>query len=39
MRRGELCGLYWRNINLDAATVRVEGSLEQTKAGLQFNLD
>ena len=36
MRRGELCGLYWRNLNLDAATVCIEGSLEQTKAGLRL---
>ena len=36
MRRGELCGLYWRNLNLDVATVRIEASLEQTKAGLRL---
>ena len=36
MRRGELCGLPWRNVNLEVATVRVEGSLEQTKAGLRL---
>ena len=36
MRRGELCGLRWRNLNLDAATVCIEGSLEQTRAGLRL---
>jgi integrase len=35
MRRGELCALLWRNINLESATVRIDGSLEQTKAGLR----
>jgi integrase len=36
MRRGELCGLVWGAVDLDAATVRVERSLEETKAGLRF---
>jgi len=36
MRRGELMGLYWRNVRLEAATVRVWGSLEQTGAGLRL---
>lgn len=31
LRRGELCGLRWSDLNLDAATLRVEQSLEQTK--------
>jgi integrase len=35
MRRGELLALQWKNLNLDAATVQVAGSLEQTKAGLR----
>jgi integrase len=36
MRRGELCGLAWGAVDLDGATVRVERSLEETKAGLRF---
>jgi integrase len=36
MRRGELCGLAWRGVDLEGATVRVERSLEETKAGLRF---
>jgi integrase len=36
MRRGELCALLWQDVNLDAATLRVERSLEQTrKSGLR----
>lgn len=36
MRRGELCGLAWGAVDLDGAVVRVERSLEETKAGLRF---
>ncbi len=37
LRRGELLALRWKDLNLDAATLRVEQSLEQTKrAGLRF---
>ena len=36
MRRGELLALRWADVDLEAAIVRVERSLEQTKAGLQF---
>jgi integrase len=36
MRRGELCGLAWGALDLDAGIVRVERSLEETKAGLRF---
>jgi len=36
MRRGELLALRWRDIDLDGAVLRVEQSLEQTKAGLRF---
>ena len=36
MRRGELLALRWHNVDLDAAVLRVEQSLEQTKAGLVF---
>jgi integrase len=36
MRRGELCGLAWGAVDLDAGTVRVERSLEETAAGLRF---
>ena len=35
-RRGELLALRWQDIDLDRAVARVEQSLEQTKAGLQF---
>jgi integrase len=34
-RRGEILALRWRNVDLDAGTVRVVESLEQTKAGLR----
>jgi integrase len=33
MRRGELLALRWKDIELDAHKLRVEQSLEQTKAG------
>jgi integrase len=36
MRRGELLALRWRDVDLDGAKLRVEQSLEQTKAGLRF---
>ena len=36
MRRGELLALRWSDINLDGAALRVERSLEETKAGLKF---
>jgi integrase len=36
MRRGEICALAWGAVDLDSATVRVERSLEETKAGLRF---
>jgi len=36
MRRGELLGLRWTDIDLDSAVVKVERSLEETKAGLRF---
>lgn len=35
-RRGELLALPWECLDLDAATMRIERSLEQTKAGLRF---
>ena len=35
-RRGELLGLHLGDLDLDAATLRVERSLEETKAGLRF---
>jgi len=36
MRRGELLALRWQDVDLDRGIVRVERSLEQTKAGLRF---
>jgi integrase len=36
MRRGEVLGLRWKNVDLDGATVRVVESIEQTKTGLRF---
>lgn len=36
MRRGELLAVAWSCLDLDKATLRVERSLEQTKAGLRF---
>jgi integrase len=36
MRRGELLALRWIDLDLVTATVKVERSLEQTKAGLRF---
>jgi integrase len=36
MRRGELLALRWQNVDLGRGVVRVEHSLEQTKAGLRF---
>jgi integrase len=36
MRRGELLGLRWKDIDLDAGVLHVEQSLEQTKGGLRF---
>lgn len=36
MRRGELLGLQWGDIDLDAATLRVERSVEETRARLRL---
>jgi integrase len=36
MRRGELLALGWQNVDLERALIKVEHSLEQTKAGLRF---
>ena len=36
MRRGELLALRWSDVDLDRAVLRVERSLEQTKAGLRL---
>jgi integrase len=35
-RRGEILGLAWGHVDLDAATLRIERGLEQTRAGLRF---
>ena len=36
MRRGELLALRWQDVDLDGGMLRVERSLEETKAGLRF---
>jgi integrase len=36
MRRGEIVGLRWGDIDLDGGRIRIERSLEQTNAGLSF---
>jgi len=36
MRRGDFLALRWRDLDLSKALLRVEQSLEQTKAGLRF---
>jgi integrase len=36
LRRGEMLALQWRDIDLDAKTLRVERALEQSRAGLRI---
>jgi integrase len=36
MRRGELLGLQWSDVDLDKAMLRVERSVEETRAGLRI---
>jgi integrase len=36
LRRGEICALRWRHVDLDTAQLSIVESLEQTKAGLRF---
>jgi integrase len=36
LRRGEICALRWRNVDLITGQLSVVESLEQTKAGLRF---
>ena len=36
MRRGEILGLQWGDVNLDAGTLRVERSVEETRQGLRL---
>jgi integrase len=36
MRRGELLALQWADVDLDRAVLRVERSVEETKAGLRI---
>jgi integrase len=36
LRRGEICALRWRSVDLDGGVLSVVESLEQTKAGLRF---
>jgi integrase len=36
MRRGELLGLQWADVDLDGATLRVDRSVEETREGLRL---
>lgn len=36
VRRGEALALRWSDVDLDAGKIKIERSLEQTKAGLRF---
>lgn len=36
MRRGEIAGLQWGDVDLDAVRLRVDRSVEKTKAGLRL---
>lgn len=36
MRRGEVLGLRWKNVDFDGASIRVVESIEETKSGLRF---
>jgi integrase len=36
VRRGELLGLQWGDVDLDRGTLRIERSVEETKAGLRI---
>jgi integrase len=36
MRRGDLLGLHWEDVDLDASTVRIERALEETGAALRL---
>src|SRR3954471_20443822 len=36
LRRGEICALRWRNVDLAAAQLSIVESVEQTKTGLRF---
>jgi integrase len=36
LRRGELCGLQWRDLDLDTATLRVQRAVELTREGMKL---
>jgi integrase len=36
LRRGEICAMRWKNVDLDGNQLSVVESLEQTRAGLRF---
>jgi integrase len=38
LRRGELVGLQWGDFNLDGAALKVQRSVEETKAGLRLKV-
>jgi integrase len=38
MRRGEVLGLRWKNVDLNGAMVRVVESIEETKKGVRFKV-
>src|SRR5438132_3053395 len=37
-RRGELCGLRWRDLDLDSGTMKIERAVEQTKQSIAVKL-
>ncbi len=36
LRRGEILALQWGNVDFDAAKLRIERSVEETKSSLRF---
>jgi integrase len=36
LRRGEICGLQWGDVDLDAAVLRVQRAVELTRAGMKL---
>ena len=38
IRRGELLGMQWRDLDLDGKTLRIERALEETRSGVRLKL-